>query len=73
VVDIVGGGQDFGLVDVVDTNGLEDLVVEGKEGLAFRRPRDLGSMLFSGRSPVRRKMELDVPGTQQSDRYGPWP
>jgi hypothetical protein len=32
VVDIVGGGQDFGLVDVVDTNGLEDLVAGARRG-----------------------------------------
>lgn len=25
VVNVVGGGQDLGLVNVVDTNGLEDL------------------------------------------------
>lgn len=25
MVHIIGGGEDFGLVDVVDTNGFEDL------------------------------------------------
>lgn len=32
VVDIVGGGQDFRLVDVVDTNGLENLVAGAMRG-----------------------------------------
>jgi hypothetical protein len=35
VVDVVGGGQDFGLVDVVDANGLEDLKKGGMVSFGF--------------------------------------
>lgn len=37
VVSVVGGGEDFGLVDVVDTDGFEDLEKEvGLVGVAWR-------------------------------------
>lgn len=52
VVDIVGGSQDFGLVNVVDTDGLEDLVVGTERGVSVPTAPRFGnwtSMLVSGR------------------------
>lgn len=65
MVHIVGGGEDFGLVDIVDANGFEDL----NQGLSVL----VIFVLTDGvRGGVLARISF-LPGTQQSVQYEPWP
>jgi hypothetical protein len=55
MVDIVGRSKDFGLVDVVNANGFEDLTFTKRKRLC---------RLTTGENAA-------LPGTQQSVRYEP--
>jgi hypothetical protein len=57
VVKVVGGGEDFRLVDVIDTNGFEDLIIGNISA----------SMKFS------KSFLSHLPGIPRSVRYEPWP
>lgn len=69
VVQVVGGGENFGLIDVVDTNGFENLY-DRKLSVRVFVFFFFGGMAKEGWSGMERA-NVFLPDTQQSVQYEP--